>query len=702
MMKLRTVACVTVASAFFLGDAFANPVSLYKLLTDAGLTAAERAACVSESGSYASSFPAKNAFDGITGGTDASKRWLAAQKPKDMDTTYVQISLPDLDVVKNKRLIGYRLWRLFTSSTYASVRTPLEWEVSGLDANDQEVTLHSTVGDRVTWTGDSYEVLLTELQAPYKAFRFKPKYAPMMDDSYFQSNNLQWNVGLMEVEFLLDDYLSTRVFDPRFGDTIATAPAIEDIGPGTEVTLTATLAGETVFKRWEGLPTNAVVVVNVGADGKGEVSATFTMGSEALDVTLVTAPIWHFHADAPRGYVTASAEDETQMAFVSHGGNGVISNRVWQLNMTVADADARSLGIGVKTGGSSGKNHSTGVAAQGQAYTGYGNGILDLSGPILDASTDEKWTIDETYEYCLGTLNDIPASTNCCPTTLVVPETLTALHREFMDCQVSTSTTLSATSLTNLVIVSTNLAYIGNNAFRGSSIKKLTLKAPNLTEIWHWASIDLNLVGQDAAEIDLSGLETFGTLRLAKLTGTLRLPKLRQNNYLLFGISSASALDALELGTGWTPKDKAILRGINNNAQYESGRALLNNYSGDIVFGPYAEIVGVKFTSCTIDNITFQGKPFTGWETILPQLCKSTGDTRVYASAALGWGVAVTVDEADWTEAERTMAEEISASLTKHQELLGLYRSADDASKQAWIINQPSPYETPGLLIVVH
>ncbi len=687
---------------------YAAPVSLHTLVTDAGLTPAECASCVSSVGTYneTSSFQASNVFDGTTGGTDGAKRWLAAKNKGDVANTYVQITLPEnLEMLKNKRLVGYRLWKLFASSTYSAARTPLEWEVGGLDANGNETTIHATGANRVTWSGSSYEVTLPEMQPPYKAFRFKPKYTPMMEDQDLQAKDQKWHVGLMEVELLFDDYITTRVFDPRFGDTVAISPALEEIAPGTDVTLTATLAGETVFKRWEGVPTNAVVRVDVDADGKGTVTTMFKAGGAAVDATLFTAPVWRFHADAPRGYFTNRVEvaaDGTQTEikdFVSHGGTGVLSNRLWQLNMTVADSARKSLGIGVRTGGSSGKNQSTGVAAPGQAYTGHGNGILDLSGPIYGASADETWTIAESYEYCLGTLNGISASTSCCPTVLVVPDTLTAVHREFMDCRdKSNENLIHASALTNVVMASTNLTSIGHNAFRGSAIKALTLKTPRLTYVGYPFS-DIALGGYDASNFDLRSLDTVGGFMFTGLSGVLRFPKLLKHSWRMLGDVPNSSC-SIEIGMGWKPKDHAVLTGVNSGTFHPEDSRLLSSYHGDVTFGPYSNIVHITFSNCGLRSVTFQWKPFDGLDTLLKQVCQKASKTLIYASGALGWEEVVNVAEEDWTDGEKAVADEIERTLTRRQRLLGLYQDTDGARK-AWLVHEPSPFDPKGTMIII-
>ncbi len=506
-----------------------------------------------------------------------------------------------------------------------------------------------------------------------------------------------------------DVTVTAKVLDPRFGDTVTVSPQQETYAEGTTVTLTGTLAGETVYKRWYGLPEDAVIdTAGLTAENTGVVTATFTVGTNALDVTFHSAPIWYYVKDAPCGYVTntvVTAEDGTETTgteFVAYGWNGIISNAVWRLNVRVnTDVGGKTLTLGRR-------NNCT----AGEGYTGYGDGVLDLSGPIRTPAQEdaplEEWVIyyqkgieSNAYNEALGAKNsENPTARTCFPTVFVAPETTERLGGGYLlrwD---------GNTRLEQVIIVSTNLVSTGYQTFMGSKLKSLILKAPALQSLG--AGIGVERVNM--SDLELDSVETFTCLNASYAstqTGVLRLPKVKSMGGG-YSILSQNAFCSLELGTDYTPEEKVVLS-IN---KFFSDKML---YSSSIVFGPYANISNVVADYSNrifsgdnrsyVKTATFMGAPFEDNTTILDSLFSATPATsgeatkvcRIYASSKLGWA---DVADTDYTDFEKTEKAALEETLVRPQRVIGVYAGANNARK-AWIIHTPSPFDPQGLMLVV-
>ncbi len=476
-----------------------------------------------------------------------------------------------------------------------------------------------------------------------------------------------------------DVTVTARVLDPRFGDSVSVSPVQETYASGTEVTVTATLAGETVYKRWYGLPAGAVVTV-----GENTVEATFSVGDDDVSVVFHSAPTWQWMLGAVGGYTQEDGTFKTN-APANSTECGILSNRVWQL--VARKRTGSNLNLGFWT----------------SAYTDHGDGVLDLSGPISDASGKE-WVITgvgDSGHRPLSCLESEFSSGNHHVvsnrlTTLVIPETLETIPSQLVD---SFNRTSFCTSLTNIIIVSDALTRINQFAFRGAIVSSLVLRAPNLLEVaqgafWNGKAdvppIALN--NQDAGEFDLSSLTNIVSnnnhgFDLSGVTGVYRLPKLLKGSWILSHPHNSTC--SLEIGTGWDIKDKVVL----------TLSPAARNYYGDVTFGPYADITNT-FVNGGLKSITFQGRPFDNLDAVLKSAYAAASRTLVYASRNLGWQSVVNVAPEDYTAAEVQARADIELALVAPEKVLSLYQDSAGARK-AWIIHRHSPFDPKGLTLFI-
>ncbi len=122
--------------------------------------------------------------------------------------------------------------------------------------------------------------------------------------------------------------------------------------------------------------------------------------------------------------------------------------------------------------------------------------------------------------------------------------------------------------------------------------------------------------------------------------------------------------------------------------------------------GNFSTIFCAYGTTPNTRTVKFMGRPFTDNTAILDALFAGANAATngvkkqafIYASAKLGWtDIASSAELTAFEESER---DELNATLTPPQRVIGVYESTD-GGRRAWIIHTPSPFDPKGLMLVV-
>ncbi len=449
-----------------------------------------------------------------------------------------------------------------------------------------------------------------------------------------------------------------EVGDPRFGGSVEISPK-QYFKPGEEVTLTAHPADGTTFTRWTGLPT--------GVTNCYDSTITFKVGDKPLEITMWAGPDWTYIAE-----------------------ENLLSNKVWRLNAYQNSDSTLCLGSTTKF-----------------AYTGYGEGVLDLNGIVRDADDPNKtWTI--TKIDTAFNLNLIPETIKLAAsinpwtepvTTLVLPRTLKTTNGQWMHRQYKPSN-MNAIILDAPEWVGALADWL-TTARQG--VRIIALNLPGITSISRQAkeSFTLSAEGANIDMWNLSGLKTLKTngLRLDTIqSGTLHLESITTLEEMAL---PSKGVTGYEFGTGYDKKSNAKLT-LGNGA-------ISNNYNlASIKFGPYSEISvadDTAFAKCTaLRKIVFEGKPIA-MNVIDNLLCEAASLTEqiepvvIYASKALGW------DKIERFVAFNDLSEEEQALKPVElddptAEVIGAFKCSDE-SKRAWIVNYRSRFDPDGTVFII-
>ncbi len=535
--------------------------------------------------------------------------------------------------------------------------------VNGTDKADFSVCFYIPEDNQEAWTDVIAQIDHDYADAAAKIAEFSavhpdaesPKYvlkAGVLGTKYRQF--LGWSVRTTKVV--------CHVGDPRFGGRVTVEPNKTYFKEYENVTLTAHPAAGTTFTRWTGLPT--------GVTNCYDSTITFKVGDKPIDVTMWAGPDW-----------TYVAEDN------------LITNKVWKLNVSAVSGSISELKIG--------------SSAFYSGYTGYGEGILDLSGKVYDAEDSSKeWTITEFGSGVFRTqgksVENIWVEVM---TGLVIPRTLTTIGTrqgwsgQWFNCNAGGS------KLETLILDAPD--YKGSfNSYsfnmRGSKLTNVVVNLPGLTTLDGQSAFECDSTCSNIDTWNLSGLKTINTggLGIAGVrSGTLHLESLTT---LATKALASKGVTGYEFGTGYEPKSNAKL----SLASF----ALSNSYNlVSIKFGPYAEINladDTAFVKCAaLRKIVFEGRPVFAMSVVDNLLCEAAPLTEqtepvvIYASKALGWDkVDRFVPWASLSPEEQALKpidlDEPSA------QVIGAFKCADE-SKRAWLVNYRSRFDPKGTLLIV-
>ncbi len=476
--------------------------------------------------------------------------------------------------------------------------------------------------------------------------------------------------------YAADEFASLEVglVDDRFGDTVQFVSDREPVDgryvKGSRITAQATCSDETTFRGWEDLPADAVV------DGT---SVTFTIPDDASNLTVRawTAPKWTYLPD-----------------------EGILSNRVWKINVGVVDAETRRLRVGKKAG-----EQNTWRSAY---VPGFGSGVLDLSGEI--ATTDGiPWTITalgpDACRFNESNHADHPV------TRFVFPLTTTEIGTYFMAYFGSSMPPKSGIfgdlEVEVIMDVPNFKGTIPASLFQGMRcIGRLVVKAPQATVIAAQAiNYGSDHAGRtDLSEWDLTRVETLSDYSIGWLTSTRAKGSLKLSSVRSVGqyAMSSNGSRELDLGSLITPKESATLE-LSATA-FQACEAATN-----LLIGAYASVSGASSSTlqfAALKDVRFLGAMPENGQTFVDALLSARGvpsDATKYAviraSANLGWTAwAQAIDTSDTVEVEAAAA--LSATLAPRERLLGVYQSSD-GKRRAWLVHKASPYDPKSFFLIV-
>ncbi len=229
---------------------------------------------------YSTTIAAKNAFDGIKGGSNGNDRWIAT-----IPSAYVAIKIPD-EIATKSRIVGYRIWRLTCGGNEIN-RSPKTCELRGVtkDADGNVKTnVLSTVTQNMSWSGAFDNEQFNEVyDLDLCGETYYTEYIWTPTSTGAGGNN---NFGLMELEFLMSDDISdtTQYMNfnaKRFGNEVvpvtvepkSTYDSIYKVGANVTLTVPATDEGRN-FSRWYGTGfdetenENTSIEFTIGANNK--------------------------------------------------------------------------------------------------------------------------------------------------------------------------------------------------------------------------------------------------------------------------------------------------------------------------------------------------------------------------------------------------------------------------------------------------
>ncbi len=467
---------------------------------------------------------------------------------------------------------------------------------------------------------------------------------------------------------------SFSCFDERLGDSIQFlegAPVDGVLKRGTTVKISA-VCPNSEFVRWEGLPAGA-------SPSATSPVVEFTVGRDPINITLYSRPSWVYRST-----------------------DGIISNAFWSLNVSVKDASQHKLSVGVS-------------GTEGSAYTDRGEGILDLSGRVVELDEDgvagQAWTITDFI-----TTGFIPSETNGNKkvTTFIFPETVESIGKELFSKDTKAKAYLA---VTNIVLVSETFSgTIPSKMAYGVNLTGLTIRTPLAKKIDSQAFRYSGATGAvvDFSAWDLSGVQTVSQNALHfdnGSTGELNLPSVTSiARNVLNGTGVTSLVlgtnDAVTAGKTLTLGDTTDSRSFANCTSLES-----------ITIGPYADVAYGYVNKCDFSNavavarIRFMGRPLTKTADFLDRIVMwvpapaedGTKQVVIRASEYLGWKAFADVD---YTAEELTAKAALEKTLAPRERVMGVYVSTDlqtgERQRKAWLVHKASPYDPRGTIIIVH
>ena len=416
------------------------------------------------------------------------------------------------------------------------------------------------------------------------------------------------------------------------------------------VTLTASTSGTpdlagrgSTFYRWSGVPLSQ----------EHENPVTLQAGVNTLNTRAYFAHDWTYDASA-----------------------GTIANGNWVINVSVVNADKRTLRIGANTANPENGTFST-------AFTGTGSGVLDFNGHVRDAQGNE-WTLVTVKRYAMcraRTWVDATDSTQTFavdhPQVVVFPETLTSMDSDVFNFNQSRQFPLS-----EVVLIAPNLTGELRFVVNGSMLlNRMTLRVPKVTilgnnMVWQNAELSETYV----TDWDLSSVTSVGDLAFGSckgMQGILKLPALVrlghrnfENHSKLYGVVLATNLTLTTVGSN-AFLNATALRSVT-----------VGNSTNGVTIGQNA-FKGVTGVS-TIEFLGPRDEALA--DATLTGVTATTGakTATIRASPAFGWNESVSQPAGDEVAAMPPSA-------------AGVYR-AD--SRKAWLEYVHSPFAPRGTVIL--
>lgn len=479
--------------------------------------------------------------------------------------------------------------------------------------------------------------------------------------------------GLSEAQYvLIGDRIAlpqTRLpADGRYGDSIAVSYAGTDFVADADGTIPASATG-------------GMVTLTATSTGDNCSFARWICGGPITEANNTQNPITLSFADAARVVGAAFRHD-----WVYDAETAAISDGVWTLHAYVADAAAHTLGVGLhqKSGTYDGVAWNPDDASKrGHAFTGLGDGRLDLTG-VVRGTDGTEWTVSEFGEFAMAAKDYA--------TEFIAPECVTTLGRQlFNNARLETA-----------VVESKTLTNFGGWAFAFNRIRTAVLRAPNVAELPEmlfagnssattadegWGENPLDLT--DANEWDLggvvraSGMRTFP--RWCKLNGTLSLTNCSavtaQGNFPYAFLEGAQNLTNVVLGTGCETLSVASNAFRNARIAAVELGGCTGLAVGENAFAGCTELASARFFGAapaaeTVDRVLAGvSVPSDG-----------TKDCTIWAPRSLGWE-RLALPLADGETPNATVG------------LMGVYATAA-GERKAWIFHASSPWEPKGTLVV--
>ncbi|MGN0846495.1 MAG: hypothetical protein ACI4RA_03830, partial [Kiritimatiellia bacterium] len=454
-------------------------------------------------------------------------------------------------------------------------------------------------------------------------------------------------------QFSRNDYATIDVAtsDARFNDTVEVECAEMLDGRcllGSMVTVRAVASDETTFQGWEGLPEGAVT---------NGLAVTFRAVNSTHRLTLKTAPRWTYLPN-----------------------EGVISNRVWKLN--VGEVSGNELRVGAEQGGPS---------TAGNAFTDLGEGILDLSGEV--ATPDgARWWITALGNHALAISGDSAVRTNKI-TKFVFPRETTSIGSGVLRSYSSQYDGQQHTNLLSRIeeiimdVPNYTRTLPGQEFMRLFNLKRLVIRAPQMTGFGNQsANTGAGLDRTDYGEWDVSGVRSLDDMAIAWTSNAKGYLRLSSVTNIGSTALRSNQFRELDLGSRLQPKDHQFL-----TMAKESFVGCWGVTS--IVFGAYTKLVrkGTADSDIEFQNLKqlrFLGRPPENLNEFVDSMLSRRGvpsDAANYAviraSRNLGWdkvAVAVSADEA-------AAAEALAATLAPGEDLMGVYVNAA-GQRVAWLV----------------
>lgn len=329
--------------------------------------------------------------------------------------------------------------------------------------------------------------------------------------------------------------------------------------------------------------------------------------------------------------------------------------------------------------------------AFGDALVKAGKGILNLNGPITDANGKE-WKIRSISQAMpLTGADSILTSVR----SVVMPRTFTKLaDRQYFNFHSKPSLQTMIFDVPNVTSGEKVPAYLAHGQ---KYLRHVVLRIPSARIIRNESMDNLLAIDTDVGDWafpDVTNVGHQAFWNCKRLRGTLALPKIEIIETNVF--DSCAALEGVVLGT---PK-KARTKLIDNFAFV--GCASLKNVT--VAADPAMTVAANAFAGCAaIENLTFNYLAPTSEAVanILTAVKPTAGDKtcRIWGSKRVRETTFASLADAELT------AEEEAAKPTgfaEGTETIGAFRVAADGAGlgRAWVIDQVSPYDAKGFLLL--